>query len=1104
MSSFDELILKLDYFIRKYYKNLLIKGLIYSLTLLFIFFLAVVLIEYFGNFGTAVRSILFYSYLFFTGLILVYYIFIPLSKLYRLSKIISYEEAAVLVGRHFKEIQDKILNSLQLNEQKENINPDELDLLAASIEQKTDNLKKISFTNAINYKENLKYLKRFFLVIGLLFIISLFDYTIVFSSAERILNYSEETIPNIPFHFKVDNELLYVLEQEDYKLSVTLSGKEIPENIYIIINQKQHLLKKNSSVSFEYLFRNVQVPLSFFLSDGKYESSMYTLNTIPKPSLQEFKIYLSYPEHTGLINDSLKNIGDLIIPEGTKVNWKLITKNVDTLNMSFQDTSFNLSPIGLNYFKINKKIYNSQEYSIISKNILSDFYDSTGYSIDVIKDKKPLIIVDEIIDSSYSLLRYFNGGIEDDYGFTKLLFYYKLDSWINYKSSAIPLNKSFKKSSFYHFFDFSSLEIPPGASVTYFFEIWDNDMINGPKKSTSQRAIYNAPTEKEINELSKENSSHFKKELDNSIKEAYELTLEMQKIKKEILDKNKLDWQDHNRIESFINKQKKFQEKISNLNKQNKSTTQEINHFNEMSKEIITKQEQLNKLFDDLMNDEMKALYDELQKLMKEMNKKDILNNLEEIELTQEDMLKELDRSLEQFKQLEFDENVENIMNKLSELAEKQEKLSKETLEKKSSNFELSKSQEDIKNDFYELQYQIDDLKKLNEELENKHQIPKMDSEEENIINEMKESTNKLEENKNKKASESQKKASEQLKSMAEKMQQMQMNSESIELDMKALRQLLENLVDFSFDQESIINELKKLSTRDPKYVKIGQNQQKLQDDLKIIEDSLFALSKRVVVLGPHINKEVLSMKRYVNKSIKYITERQTSLANSNQQYVMTSANNLALLLDEVLQQMQQSLPGSGQCNKPGGSNPSNGDGMKNSIESMKKQIEKMKKALEKGGNPGGEKSGNSNSPSSESLARIAAHQAALRKQLNELSQQLNKDGSSIGNGLKKIEKKLENIEKEIINNQMDQQTLFRQEQILTKMLEHEKAIREQEMENKRESKEIKVHDFSNPNQFDEYKRKKEKELELLKTIPPSLKPYYKNKVNEYFNHLQY
>jgi hypothetical protein len=38
---------------------------------------------------------------------------------------------------------------------------------------------------------------------------------------------------------------------------------------------------------------------------------------------------------------------------------------------------------------------------------------------------------------------------------------------------------------------------------------------------------------------------------------------------------------------------------------------------------------------------------------------------------------------------------------------------------------------------------------------------------------------------------------------------------------------------------------------------------------------------------------------------------------------------------------------------------------------------------------------------------------------------------------------------------------------------------------------------------FDEYKRRKEKEIELLRTVPPSLKPYYKEKVNEYFNNLE-
>ena len=157
------------------------------------------------------------------------------------------------------------------------------------------------------------------------------------------------------------------------------------------------------------------------------------------------------------------------------------------------------------------------------------------------------------------------------------------------------------------------------------------------------------------------------------------------------------------------------------------------------------------------------------------------------------------------------------------------------------------------------------------------------------------------------------------------------------------------------------------------------------------------------------------------------------------------------------------------------------------------------------GEKPGGEKPGSSNSPNqmNESLARLAAQQAALRKQIQQLSQSLNEDGSSLGNGLKKIMSEIEKLEEDVINNNINIETIKRQKEIMTKMLEHEKAMREQEKDNKRESNEIKEQEYSNPNQFLEYKRKKEKEIELLKTIPPSLKPYYKNKVNDYFNIIQ-
>ena len=151
------LINKLDEFIRKFYKNQLIKGLLYTSGLLVAAFLFLVVAEYFAEFGTTTRTILFYSFLLASGFVLFKYIAIPVLKLNKLGAIISYDEAANIVGTHFNNINDKLLNTLQLQRNSGSIlSPD---LLTASINQKMEELKPIPFTSAINLNENKKYLK---------------------------------------------------------------------------------------------------------------------------------------------------------------------------------------------------------------------------------------------------------------------------------------------------------------------------------------------------------------------------------------------------------------------------------------------------------------------------------------------------------------------------------------------------------------------------------------------------------------------------------------------------------------------------------------------------------------------------------------------------------------------------------------------------------------------------------------------------------------------------------------------------------------------------------------------------------------------------------
>ena len=114
MSTFDDLILKLDTFIRKYYKNQLIKGGVYFGFLSISFFTLFALFEFFGEFGVLGRTFLFFSFITIGIGLLIYFILVPLLKIFRLGTLISHEKAAEIIGRHFPEIQDKISNTLQL------------------------------------------------------------------------------------------------------------------------------------------------------------------------------------------------------------------------------------------------------------------------------------------------------------------------------------------------------------------------------------------------------------------------------------------------------------------------------------------------------------------------------------------------------------------------------------------------------------------------------------------------------------------------------------------------------------------------------------------------------------------------------------------------------------------------------------------------------------------------------------------------------------------------------------------------------------------------------------------------------------------------------
>ena len=1109
--SYKSLIEKLDAFIRRYYLNEMIRGGLYFLGIGISALLIASALEYFGRFSGTVRAVLFFTLLSGFLILLIRNLIIPGLKRYRLGSIISHEQASSIIGKHFPEVKDKLLNTLQLHQQAEKSGIDN-SLLIASIEQKTTELKPVSFQSAINFSDNKRYLKYVLPPVGLAIILLAIAPAILTEGTQRIVAYNQDYTPKAPFEFNVVNESLSVPGNKDFTLEANVDGNYIPQTVKIELGGKAFRLNHEGSGRFTYTFRNVRndVPFRFF-ADGFY-SADYLISVLPPPVVRQMKIEVNYPDYLKKDDETFTNRGNIQIPEGSQVAWKFNTENTEKLYFSIADSAMIPQVSDEGIFVFTQRMFNSAPYALSAFNEKAGSGDTVTYRLDVVKDAFPKINVDETADSTDERRIFFGGSVSDDHGLKRLLFHCDVISTEGEHNSyqeAMQINAS-ETQEFFYYKDFSESITAAGESVEYYFEVWDNDGVNGSKSSRTAKKTYQAPTESELDDARKKSSENIKDQLEKNIEMASELQEELEELNKELLKDKELDWQDKKRIEDLLEKQKKLENNIESMRNERKQMQKKQENYLESNEKILEKQRQLEKMFDELMSDEMKEMYRKMEEMMQELDQEKLMEQLENMEMSAEELEKELDRNLEIFKQLEVEQEFERSMEKLKELAEKQKELSEKSKEKDEDSEKLKEEQEKLNEEFEELQKDLEELKENNEELEQPLELPDTEEEEKSIEEKMEDSSEKLDQGKKSKASESQEGASEEMDELAKKMESAMESAQaqSAQENMEDLRALLENVIQLSFDQERVMENLKVLERDDPAYVDAGRKQRKIKDDSQMVEDSLFALSKRVPQIESLVNEEISSINQNIGKALEDIGERRTANATSRQQYVMTSYNNLALLLDEALKQMQMAManqmPGKGNCENPGGKGKSPSPGKMGKMQdAMGKKMEEMMKQMEQGQQKGGQKPGfkpgMGNQGMSKEIAKMAAEQSAIRREVERMAQELNQKGKGEGKGLQDIAQEMEEMEKDLVNQELTRESLMRQQDIMTRLLESEKAMREREYDDKRESNTPGGYEPSNPEKYLEYKMQKSREVELLRTVPADLKPYYRDKVNDYF-----
>jgi len=468
---------------------------------------------------------------------------------------------------------------------------------------------------------------------------------------------------------------------------------------------------------------------------------------------------------------------------------------------------------------------------------------------------------------------------------------------------------------------------------------------------------------------------------------------------------------------------------------------------------------------------------------------------MQDLKKSNKELQEMMDRNLSLLEQLKVEKDLNELIDKMNDLSEK--------LENSNESNKDSLSAENAKNQFDKLSRELDSIMKRNQGLQEPFNISKNEQLQEEITNDLDEAGEKENSGDDSGASQKKNDAGKKMKEMADQLS-MDMSMSGMEQlgeDAHLIRLLLENVVRSSHEEEDLMASISKMKKDDPSLSDKISRQKEIVDNFAMVEDSLRKMAMRQSEIKNFVFNELQQIDQQLTLAMKEMNESSLSSSVSRQQRAMMSMNNLALMLSESLNNMNESMmESSGSCSKPKNSKkPSKGKqsmkNMKDLQEQLGKQLEQMRKEMQqqqKDGKPLPQSM-------SEEFARMAAEQEMLRESMKQMLDEMKKNGMLGDDGLKEIMQDMEKLEEDLVNKRITNQTINRNKEILSRMLKAQNAQEEREKEEKRKSEEFKG--TYEKRKIDEikYEENLKKQQEFLKMNSIEFQPFYKEKINEYF-----
>jgi hypothetical protein len=979
----------------------------------------------------------------------------------------SLESLALRLEEKFPELNNRLIAALQLAKNlKKNPEHYSTDMIEAVIEQADATAQKLNLQEIIDRSP----IKKMGKIAGSLAVISLF-FTLVFPNAFRNSLYifshplTEFASPQ-KFFFEVSPGNAEVVKYSDVKIKIDVKGEKPKKVNFYWKNEgatwnEEKLVRSKSketqieSPDFSFDFKEVKRSFDYYAEAEGVQSDPYKITVVDKPRVIGLRLTFNYPRYTQLKTQVVdENDGNINAIAGTKVHIEARTnKELSQANIFFSDSSTSEMKIEGTNAVGEILVKRDDSYHIELQDIIgTKNQDPIEYKITKIDDQYPVV---EILEPGHDqdltesmrvplLIR-----ISDDYGFSSLKLSYQIVSEGEEKDEkAIKIdipNNNRSAVDVEHLWNLSPLPLVPGDLVRYKAVIFDNDTFLGPKKAESKTYSVRLPSLDEI-------VAEVEREQEGQVEDLESLLRGQRELKKKIEDLSReldratgldLDWQKRQQMEDILEKQQKLAQDLREVAKRMDENIEKIEENKLAALETIEKLWEIRELMEEIMTPELREAMRKLAEALKNMDPELLKQAAEQMEISQEELLKRLDRTIALLKRMQAEQKLEDLIKMAERMSETQDEINQNVQASEKEKLpELSSAEKRLKQDLDGFEEKMEEFGDLAKEIsllppEEIDKLQRM-AEESGVKADMKQMISQLSEMNKSGALESGKSCSKKLKDMAGRLKSAQ---EKMQLKMKeeiveAIKKALYDLFDLSDTQEGVFEEVEQLERADMELRTLARDQQNLKAGATRVAEDLDTLAQKTIFIGSDVRRFMALSVASMDKATRNLEERRGEIALDEQNEAVYDLNVTARKLMQALNAAQKSCSGSG----------------------MEKMFDQMQKMCNKqsGINQETEQMGMCGGPGMQlslsqqaAMQRLAAEQDAIRKSLGQLEKEFGNRSEILGR-LDDLGEEMKKVVDDFERLHVDQGTIERQKKILSRLLDAEKSIRKRDFSKKR------------------------------------------------------